>query len=120
MGRRNQIKPYLLLSAGDLSQASITGNESTVAQIDVINLTVTWSGAQATNGNLTIEYWNSSVQGWIALDFGATISLNGATGSHQITITDIAFEKIRPVYTRTNGSASGTLNIVIVASVGGA
>lgn len=120
MGRKSQIKPFLLIESGDLSDASITGTESTVAQIDVINLTVTWSGGQATNGDLEIEYFNKDSLGWSALDFGTTISLDGASGNHQIVITEIAFEKLRPKYTRTNAGATGAIDVLIVASTGGA
>lgn len=120
MGRKSQIKPYLLIQDGDLSQSSIIGKESTVAQVDVVNLTFTWSGGQATNGDITVEVWSSNAIGWIALDFGATISLDGASGNHQLIIKEVSFEKLRPKYTRTNAGATGLLEVLIVATAVGA
>ncbi len=120
MGRKTQIRPYLLIQDGDLSLASITGNESTVAQVDVINLTVAWSGAQATNGNIEIEVWSSNAIGWVTLEFGATISLDTASGNHQLIIKEVSFEKLRPKYTKTNAGATGLLEVLIVATSAGA
>jgi len=120
MGRKNQIQPYLSVSAGDMSQASITGSETVVAQTDVVNVLVSWSGAQSSNGTFKIQAWTDSTIGWHDLDFGNTINLDTSSGSHQLIIQQVSFLKIRPVYTRVNGSATGSLNVVVFATTIGA
>jgi hypothetical protein len=120
MGRKTQIEPYLTIGSGDLSLTTITGNETTVAQTDVVEFTVAWSGAQATNGDIVIEAWSDDITGWIPLDFGAIISLDGASSNHKLIIQQVSFKKVRPIYTRTNATASGVLNIVVYATTKGA
>jgi hypothetical protein len=120
MGRKNQIQPFLSMPSGDLTQASIVGLESTVFQTDVVNCIFSWAGGNTTNGDIAIEVWSSADIGWVPLEFGATISLNGASGAHTLIIEQVSFLKIRPKYTRTNASATGTLKVLIVATtVGG-
>lgn len=120
MGRKNQIRPFLLIKDGDLSQAIISGKESVVSQTDVVNILAVWTGGQATNGNIVVEVWSSDATGWVALDFGAVIALDTASGNHQLIIQQVSFEKVRVNYVRTNGSASGTLQISIFATTVGA
>lgn len=122
MGRRNQIKPFLLFDSvtGDLSQATLTSKESTVAQTDVVEILIKWAGGQATNGDVLIEVWNSETTGWNALDFGATISLDTSSGNHQLIIQQVSFEKVRISYTRTNAGATGTIIAEIFATTVGA
>lgn len=117
MGRKTQIKPFKLMNAQDISVASVTGADSTVEQTDIAMMNVSWSGGQATNGDITIEAFDGFA--WHPLDFGATISLDGASGNHQLLI-DVSFQKLRPVYTRTNASASGALDVSIFATSKGA
>jgi len=120
MGRKNQIRPFLLIQNGGLDQANIDGKETVVAQTDVVNILAVWTGGQATSGNLIVEVWSSDATGWVALDFGATISLDTASSNHQLIIQQVSFEKVRVKYSRTNGSASGTLNVAIFATTVGA
>lgn len=110
----------MVIDGGDLSSATITGNETHVGQTDVVQFAAVWTGGQATNGDLTIEAWINESTGWLTLEFGATISLDGASGNHQLIIQQVSFKKVRPVYTRTNGSATGTLEIAIFATSVGA
>lgn len=120
MGRKQIIQPFTAVDAGNLSDASITGSETNVEQTDVAQYVAIWSGGQATNGDLKVQGYLNDITGWFDLDFGATISLDGASGNHQLIIQQVSFKKIRPVYTRTNASASGSLNIVVFATTKGA
>ena len=110
----------MAISEGALSDATITGEETTVAQTDVVQFVVAWESGQASNGDIAIEAWLNNETGWFVLEFGATISLDGASGNHQLIIQQVSFKKVRPVYTRTNGSATGTLNVAIFATSKGA
>jgi hypothetical protein len=125
MGRKQQIQPYLAIEQGDLSDLTITGEETTVFQTDVVEYLVTWSGGQATNGNISIQFTHDNSKAtpaseWHDLDFGSTISLSGASGEHQIIINQVSFSKVRPIYTQTNVAASGVLNINLIATTKGA
>lgn len=119
MGRKQQIQPFKAISSGDMSQASITGLETTVAQTDVVQYDVEWSGATATSGDITIQ---GTIDGtnWFDLDFGTTISMTGASGNHQLIIRQVSMVKLRPVYTQTNPAATGTLLINLFATTVGA
>lgn len=125
MSRKSQIQPYLAINAGSMASASLTGSVTNVFQTDVVEYLVTWSGGQATNGSFKIQYThdtsdNTPSSAWYDLDFGVTIVLDGAAGSHQLIINQVSFSKLRPVYTRTNVSATGTLNANIIATSKGA
>lgn len=102
-----------------MSQASIIGDTTHVAQHDTVTYHTAWSGGQLTNGDLTIE---ASLDGetWETLDFGATMSLDGASDADRAIINEVGFSYVRPVYTRTNALATGTLNVSVFASNKGA
>lgn len=119
MSRKTQIQPFLVIEGGDMSLASIASKSTHVKQTDVVELIASWSGAQATNGDLLIE---ASLDGenWYALDFGVTISLDGVSGNHQMIIQQVSFSDIRTTYNRTNGSASGDLSLQLFATTKGA
>lgn len=119
MGRKLALKDYPSILAGDMSLASIVGPSSSVSQFDTLSYTFTWSGGQLTNGTIGIQY---SLDGfiWHDLDFATIILLSAASGDHQLLITETPFSFARPVYTRTNGSATGTLKVELSANSKGA
>ena len=119
MGRKQQIQPFKCIENGNLSSASITGIETTVAQTDVVQYEVEWSGASLTSGDISVQATLDGVS-WFNLDFGTTISLAGAAGNHQIIIKQVSFIKTRLIYTRTNPSATGSLNVTVFATTVGA
>lgn len=120
MGRKHVIYDYRAIVDGDMSQASITGDVTTVGQLDVVTYNVEWSGAQATNGNLTIEFSNDKGATWKTLSFGSVPALDTAADHHELIIQAVGFDLLRPVYTRTNVSASGTLNVRVFGTTKGA
>lgn len=106
--------------SGDLTLVSVTGEESTVFQTDVVSFIFAWTGGNTTNGDASLEVWSNDAIGWTTLDFGATISLDGASGSHTLVIEQVSFLKVRPKYTRTNALATGAFKVSMVATtVGG-
>lgn len=119
MGRKQQIQPFKSVTNGNLSSATIVGIETIVAQTDVVQYDVEWTGASLTSGDISIEATLDGVV-WFLLDFGSTISLAGASGNHQLIIKQVSFVKTRPVFTRTNPAASGTINITVFATTVGA
>ena len=119
MGRKNIVYNYKPIVAGDMSDGSITGDKSTVAQYDTVTYKFKWSGGQATNGDIGVEYSDDEVN-WDDLEFGTTITLDGASGSHRLIINEVGFKFTRPKYTRTNGSATGALEVSEFATNKGA
>lgn len=119
MGRKNLVYNFKPLVDGDLSQATLTGTLTDVSQFDTVTYDFSWSGGQSSNGTIGIQYSRDNVT-WTALDFGTTISLGAVSGTHSLVITEIGFQYVRPYYIRTNGSATGLLNISLFATNKGA
>lgn len=119
MSRKNLVYDFKPLVGGDMSQASLLGTQTDVSQYDTVTYEVKWTGGQATNGNIGLEY-SKDGSVWNDLDFATTIASDGASGNHQLIINEIGFKYLRPKYTRTNGSASGALNFGLFCTVKGA
>lgn len=115
MSRKNLLLNFRALVGGDMSSATLNSTETNVQQFDTVTYKVDWSGGQATNGDLTIEYSDDGIT-WRALDFGATPNTNGASGNHSFIITEIGFKLLRCTYTRTNALASGSMNVTVFST----
>lgn len=122
MGRKNLVYNFKPIEAGDMTLASITGKETDVAQMDSVTYEFSWSGGNTQNGDISVEYSRDTKEPktWKALDFGATIDTNGASGAHRLIITEIGFQFVRPVYDRTNVAATGTMEVSLFATNKGA
>ena len=122
MGRKNIVYDFKPVVDEDMSQVQIIGKESIVAQHDTVTYEASWAGASAINGDISIEYSRDEQEPktWHKLDFGTTMSLDGASGTHQLIITEIGFKFLRPVYDRTDAGAAGLLNWSIFATNKGA
>lgn len=119
MGRKNLVTDYRPIDGGDMSLSSITGNHSDVSQFDTVTYEVNWSGGQATNGTLAIQY-SKDGSVWRNLPLDGVPALDTASDSHLIIINEIGFKYLRPVYTRVNPSASGSLTVGIFQTNKGA
>lgn len=116
MGRKHVVTEFFAISAGGMSDASITSTQSDCQQVDHFQYVVSWTGStpigilevqQSTDGNT-----------WAALDFDSVIAVTGNTGSHTLIIEKISFKYCRLVYTKTSGT--GTLIAKYSASTVGA
>lgn len=119
MGRKQLIYDFTSIPSTNMSTASVTGEVSTVGQTDTVTFQVTWTGGQTTNGDFSVEASLDNVN-WYALDFGATMSMNTASDYIRAVITEVGFNYVRPKYTRTNGSATGTFIVKLFATTKGA
>lgn len=117
--RHNQVVDYVSVAAGDMSQATITGNQTNINNFDVASYFFSWTGGQTTNGTLGIEVSMDGTN-FSLLDFGATINADGVSGNHRLVITEVCFKFARPKYTKVNGSASGSMKIEMFATIRGA
>lgn len=114
------IKPYPLISAGDMS-GNITGSEVVCENQDYAMVLVEWTGTSPV-GEFKMEFVqldatrNNGVDVWEPMDFGSTIAISGNTGSHQIVFQELPFMKIRPKYAYTSGI--GSLTVTFMAKEG--
>ena len=117
MGRKNVVKSYNSFDNVSLA-ANQTSPVTDIAFKDNIGIIVDWSGT-APLGELIVEATNddnevdASNWTWVALDFGNTITINGATGNHLINISQAPFNKIRLRYARTSGTGNLTATMTI-------
>jgi hypothetical protein len=102
-GRKAVLPPYKSLSAGDLSQATVTSETSNIEGYDnvavQINATGTPTGTFAIEGSVD----NSS---WVAINLPTTPTLSGVDTQILINMNGLAFPYIRAVYTRSGGTGA--------------
>lgn len=136
-GRKNTIRSFPIISAGDMSSASLTSQVTSIQYLDNIGIQFTWTGSpvgtfqvqvsadyirddstpgssgygQVSNtGNwipLTLSYWNG-----VALVTGTTVPTSVGSPVY-IDIDLMSAPWIRAVYTKSSGT--GTLTAVITA-----
>lgn len=116
MSRKLLVKSFSMVTDGDMS-ANITSEIVNVQNLDQGSILVEWSGTTPV-GTLTVEARNGESQSWYELDFNATMSVSGNTGSHQIVFNSMPFTDIRLKYAFSSGT--GTLDAVITAKTVGA
>ena len=116
MGRKHVLKPYQVITAGDMS-ADITSEVVTVTQLDRVAFEVAWSGTTPV-GTLFVDAQISPDLGvWTALDID-TMNVSGNSGNHLITVEVSNFVSVRLRY--VFGSGTGTLTAYIAGSGVGA
>ncbi len=115
MGRKSVLESYLVVDGGDLA-GNVTSLITNVKNLDRYFYEVEWSGASV-DGSLSVEVRSDSNANWETLPIGA-IPVSTDTGSHKISITEIAWQETRVVYTRVDGT--GSISVRLNAAVGGA
>lgn len=104
MGRKNVVKSFKMIDAGDLS-GSITSSVVNVINLDKASIHLIWSGSSPV-GVITVEARNGELDSWYELDLGSAINISGASGDHQLVFNEIPFTDIRLQYTFTSGTGS--------------
>jgi hypothetical protein len=88
MSRKSVLKPYKLLNAVNIA-TSQTSAPTNVEGIDNFCIELEWTGTSPV-GVVTVETASQDSGGnystWKAIDFGATISITGASGNHLLFI----------------------------------
>ena len=120
MGRKNVVKSFDMIDSADMS-GNITSSTTDVINLDKASIYISWSGTSPV-GTIVVEATNSdpvdSQSVWREVNMGATISVSGNSGSHDLIFTELPFRAIRLVYTATSGS--GDLDATISAKTTGA
>jgi len=116
MARKNT-HSHKMINATSMG-ATITSAATSVKNMDKAGILVEWSAGSTPVGVITVQARFSPTGNYVDLDFGSAINVSGNSGSHQIRLDELPFQDIRVVYTRTSGS--GTLNVtVVIKQVGG-
>lgn len=131
MSTRSTIRPYAVISAGDMSATTITSAPTVLQSITKFSYEVSWSGTSPV-GTLALQVSNTYVPDatggsnssgkWmnVPLDLSGTgvvttIPISGNTGNGFIDITVQAGYAVRLLYTK--GSGTGALTATINGKV---
>ena len=117
--RKNLVYDFKPIVSGDMSLPSIDGSISDVSQYDTVTYEFIWAGGNTTNGSVSLRYSKDGIN-FYPLDFGSVIPADGATGNHQLIVTEIGFRYLQPVYTRLDVGATGSINCSIFQTNKGA
>jgi hypothetical protein len=118
MARKNLIHSYALFSAESPVTTTSTSSSTNVEQLDYASIDFQWASSDLV-ATVEVQAKNGKNGDWRALDFGGTISVSGASGSHEILMTQMPFTDLRMTITVTGGS-SGEVDAVITAKSEGA
>ena len=123
MSSRPLIKPYHLVTDGDMSDDVISA-PTIVQMLSMISYEISWDGTSPV-GTITIQGSNSVVLNaagevqeegtWSTLNLSAAAEVTGNTGNGSIDISSTGFYALRVVYTRASGT--GDLQVIVNAKV---
>ncbi|MES2347881.1 MAG: hypothetical protein V4641_09970 [Pseudomonadota bacterium] len=129
MSTRTTLRPNTVISAGDMSAATVTSTATILQSITSLNYAVTWSGTTPI-GVLAVQASDDyKADGGTVLNAGTwnvvplnlagasvtSIPITGNTGNGMIDIDGIAAYAVRLLYTKTSGV--GTLVAVVTGKV---
>lgn len=130
MSTRTTLRPAPVITAGDMSQASITSAVTVLQSLSNLSFEVSWTGTSPV-GALALQVSNSysvnasgAVQTagtWTAVPLEVSgsevtsIPISGGTGNGFIDVTLNAGYAMRLVYTK--GSGTGTLSALVTGKV---
>jgi hypothetical protein len=93
-------KGYQIISAGDMSQASVTSQVFSVEHTPIVGIQAVWNGS-APVGTLSLQ---GSIDGVNYFNIGSPVAVSGNNGTAYLTDPNAAYLYARLVYTRTSGS----------------
>lgn len=115
-GRKNNLRLFRNIAAGDMSQATITSSVTNIQFLDNIGIQLTFTGApvgtfevqvsadyaQDDNGNVT------NAGNWTSITLSPSPAAAGSGSTIYIDMNQLSAPWIRVKYTKTSGT--GTLN----------
>jgi len=117
------IKPYQVVTNGDMSQSSITSSITNIQGLDntgyQLNFTGTPTGTFSVQVSMDYQPGTSpnsqpaNAGNWISLPLSPAITASGAGDVAYIDLNQLSTPYIRLVYTRTSGT--GTLQAFVVS-----
>lgn len=115
MARKHLIYSYPMID-GTINTTT-TSSSSSVDQLDKASIDLSWS-ASTLVATVTVEAKNGDNAEWRTLDFGSAITVSGASGAHEILLTEMPFTDLRLVLTVSAGS--GEVSAVLTSKSVGA
>jgi hypothetical protein len=116
----NLLRPVKIITAGDMSAASITSSAAEIKLQDNIGIQLSWTGSPV--GTFAVQIsadHNEDSMGnvitagnWISLPLNPAIVASGSADNAYIDLNQQSAQYIRVVYTKTSGT--GTLNAIVV------
>lgn len=115
---RTELKPFYVLNEAALA-ANKTSQISDIAGADVVQYDITWANGSSIDATIEVDvlasFENTTVESawvWNTLDYGgATPTLSGTSGTHNIILTANPFSKIRARVVYVSGSADVKISI---------
>lgn len=117
------LKPYKVISAGNMALASLTSSISSIQGVDNVGYQVNFSGSPVGTFDVQVSMdyqpglspndQPANAGNWISLPLSTAITASGSAGSAYIDLNQLSSPYIRIVYTRTSGT--GSLDAYIVA-----
>lgn len=85
--------------------------------LDNVGIVIAWTGISPV-GVIIVEVSNqkenpNESMEWVALDFGSSVAITGASGNHIINCNQLPFNAVRLRYVRTSGSGNLTATIQV-------
>lgn len=118
-GRKNFLKPFKIINAGDMSTASLISSVTNIQYMDNICIELVFTGSPV--GTFAVQGsadYDQDAQGvvlnagnWVALTLSPSPAATGSANSILIDMNQLSFPWMRVVYTKTSGT--GTLNAYI-------
>ena len=117
MARKTLIYSYQFFNNSILSTTTSSA-QTDASMLDKASIDLRWS-ASTLVATVTVEAKNGdNAEGFRALDFGAPLLISGASGAHDLILTELPFTYLRLTVTVTSGS--GTVDAVITSKAIGA
>lgn len=130
MSTRPQLSPFLVITNGDMSLASLTSSVTIIQKISMLSYAYSWVGSTPV-GTIIVQVSNdysvnpmgnvNNAGTWNTLTFNvagtptSSIAVSGNTGNGFVDIDQLGAYAIRTVYTK--GSGTGTLQCTINGKV---
>lgn len=121
MAAKSFLKPYKVVSAGDMSTASITSPVTAIQTIDNIGYQLNWTGTPTGTFNIQVSMdyepgkspddkpFNAGT--WTTVTLTVPVVASGSADNAYVDLDQLSAPYIRVVYTRTSGS--GSLNAFV-------
>jgi hypothetical protein len=116
---KSVLHSFQTITAGDMSQSSITSKVTNILNLDNVGIQLNWSGAPV--GTFAIQVsmdYQQDAQGnvtkagnWVSIALSPALAAAGSGDSAYADLAGLSAPWIRVVYTKTSGT--GTLNAFI-------
>lgn len=105
MPRKNVIAPISIITAGDMSQATLTSSVTNLQYLDNVGIQFIFTGSPT--GTFSVEVSNDN-SNWTALSLSPTPAATGSAGNQYVDLNQLSAAWIRAKYTKSSGTGSLT------------